>query len=67
MTILKKIVERKREEVAERQASLPMEEVIARARHTAETRGFARSLKARAENREAAVIAEIKKHRQARA
>lgn len=61
MTILKKIVERKREEVAERQASLPMEEVIARARHTAETRGFARSLKARAENREAAVIAEIKK------
>ncbi|MGI9279431.1 MAG: indole-3-glycerol phosphate synthase TrpC [Endozoicomonas sp.] len=60
-TILNKIVERKREEVAERQAALSMQEVIARARHTEGTRGFAKNLEARTESRQAAIIAEIKK------
>ncbi|WP_422132991.1 indole-3-glycerol phosphate synthase TrpC [Endozoicomonas sp. ALD040] len=60
-TILNTIVERKREEVAERQATLSMQEVITRARHTEESRGFAKSLEARTEARQAAIIAEIKK------
>ncbi|KEQ17469.1 indole-3-glycerol phosphate synthase TrpC [Endozoicomonas numazuensis] len=60
-TILNKIVERKREEVAERQTNLSMQEVIARARHTEGTRDFAKSLETRTENRQAAIIAEIKK------
>ncbi|WP_062268001.1 indole-3-glycerol phosphate synthase TrpC [Endozoicomonas arenosclerae] len=60
-TILNKIVERKQEEVAERQAALSMKDVIAKARHTEKTRGFTKSLEARTENQQAAIIAEIKK------
>ncbi|WP_257287082.1 indole-3-glycerol phosphate synthase TrpC [Endozoicomonas sp. SESOKO2] len=60
-TILNTIVERKRGEVAERQATLPMQEVITRARHSEGTRGFAKSLEARTEIQQAAIIAEIKK------
>ncbi|WP_252176289.1 indole-3-glycerol phosphate synthase TrpC [Endozoicomonas sp. 4G] len=60
-TILNTIVERKREEVTERQAAMSMQEVITKARHTEKTRGFAKHLEARTEAHQAAIIAEIKK------
>jgi indole-3-glycerol phosphate synthase len=59
--ILKTILARKREEVAERKARVPLPELRARIVGAPPVRGFAGALRARAQARQAAVIAEIKK------
>lgn len=59
--ILKKIIERKREEVAERQATIPLAEQQQRAREGVSVRDFVRAIEQRLANNQAAVIAEIKK------
>ncbi len=59
--ILQTILRRKREEVAERRARVPLAELRARAADTAPVRGFARALGARIEAGRAGVIAEVKK------
>ena len=59
--ILKKILCRKREEVAQRSAVLPLNELSQRAQAAAPVRGFARALRDRVEAGQSAVIAEIKK------
>lgn len=59
--ILRKILCRKREEVAQRSAVLPLNELSQRAQAAAPVRGFARALRDRVEARQSAVIAEIKK------
>lgn len=63
-TILKKIVARKHEEIAERKVHTPLEKVkeaalIANKENP--VRGFAKALRAKVENGESGVIAEIKK------
>ena len=60
-TILKLIVERKHQEVAERRLRLPPDECKAEARHQPEPRGFAAALQRRINAGDPAVIAEIKK------
>ncbi|WP_250461440.1 indole-3-glycerol phosphate synthase TrpC [Microbulbifer litoralis] len=60
-TILKTIVERKWQEVAERQRQCPMAELRARAVDQPPARGFVSALETRLQAGEAAVIAEIKK------
>ncbi|MCW7551208.1 indole-3-glycerol phosphate synthase TrpC [Endozoicomonas gorgoniicola] len=60
-TILTTIVERKFEEIAERQKSLSLDEVMARARAAIPARGFADSLEQRTSDGQAGIIAEIKK------
>ena len=60
-TILKKILDRKTEEVAERRARIALAEQIDRARDQAPTRGFAKAIRTRVRKKECAVIAEIKK------
>lgn len=59
--ILKKIVARKREEIAGRSARVPMGEVRKRAEDGDDTRGFVDSLLAKIAAGQAGVIAEIKK------
>ncbi|MGN6193239.1 MAG: indole-3-glycerol phosphate synthase TrpC [Rhodanobacteraceae bacterium] len=59
--ILKTILARKREEVAERKARVPLAELRARIADAPPVRGFAAALRARVQARQAAVIAEIKK------
>jgi indole-3-glycerol phosphate synthase len=59
--ILQKILARKREEVAERAARVPLAELAARCRDLPDPRGFAAALEAKIDAGEAAVIAEIKK------
>lgn len=59
--ILRKILCRKREEVAQRSAVLPLNELSQRAQAAAPVRGFARTLRDRVEAGQSAVIAEIKK------
>lgn len=59
--ILHRILARKRDEVAERAARLPLDELAARCRDLPEPRGFAQALEAKIEAGQAAVIAEIKK------
>lgn len=59
--ILRKILCRKREEVAQRSAVLPLNELSQRAQAAAPVRGFARALRDRVEAGQSAVIAEIKK------
>lgn len=59
--ILKKIVARKREEVAERAGRRPLAEVARAAAAAAPPRGFAEALAARIAVGEAAVIAEVKR------
>lgn len=59
--ILKQILARKREEVAERKARVPIAELRARNAAAPPTRGFAAALHKREEAGHAAVIAEIKK------
>ncbi|HEB58963.1 MAG TPA: indole-3-glycerol phosphate synthase TrpC [Gammaproteobacteria bacterium] len=59
--ILKKIVARKAEEVAERRTYLPLDELKAHIADAAPTRGFLRAIEARVAMGEAAVIAEAKK------
>ena len=60
-TILTTIVERKFEEIAERQKSLSLDDVIARARAAIPARSFANSLEQRTAVGQAGIIAEIKK------
>lgn len=59
--ILQRILARKREEVAERDARLPLAELRSRIADAPPTRGFAGALNARIERGDAAVIAEVKK------
>jgi indole-3-glycerol phosphate synthase len=59
--ILRNILRRKREEVAQRSAVLPLNELSQRAQAAAPVRGFARALRDRVAAGQSAVIAEIKK------
>lgn len=59
--ILKKILHRKTEEIAERLAETPYDELLQRAAVADPPRGFVRALRARIEAGQPAVIAEIKK------
>jgi len=59
--ILEKILARKRAEIAERSARLPLAELRARAPSAPPTRGFVNALRARLATGKPAVIAEIKK------
>jgi indole-3-glycerol phosphate synthase len=59
--ILKRILARKREEIAERKARVPVAELRAQMADAPPARGFAAVLRARIEQGRAAVIAEIKK------
>ena len=59
--ILKTILARKREEVAERKARVPLAELRAQIAGAPPLRGFAVALRKRVQARQAAVIAEIKK------
>lgn len=60
-TILKKILARKVEEIAERSAQVPLEQLKQQAVLASEPRGFAAALAAKLANGDSAVIAEIKK------
>ncbi len=60
-TILKKILQRKDEEITQRQARINLTEIIARAGIAPAVRGFNRALQQRLDRGDAAVIAEIKK------
>ena len=60
-TILRKILARKREEVAQRSATVSLSDVEQQASEQPATRGFARALQAQVVSGEAAVIAEVKK------
>ena len=59
--ILKKIIQRKTEEVAERMAQVSLQEQVERARHGAAIRGFVANIKQTIQAGRPAVIAEIKK------
>lgn len=59
--ILKRIVQRKHEEISERQAKVSRASLQAQARDADLPRGFARSISQRLESGQSAVIAEIKK------
>ena len=59
--ILKKILQRKREEVAERSAQLDLERLILMSEQALPVRGFIRAIEEKISQGEAAVIAEIKK------
>jgi len=60
-TILKKILARKVEEIAERSAQVPLSELKQKLSQASKPRGFAAALTAKLANGEPAVIAEIKK------
>jgi len=60
-TILKKIIDRKWEEVKERSAKVSINELASQAKHADAPRGFKRAMEAKIANGEPAVIAEIKK------
>jgi indole-3-glycerol phosphate synthase len=60
-TVLEKILARKAEEVAERRTRVSFAEVEAAARQADPVRGFARALQERVAQKQAAVIAEVKK------
>jgi indole-3-glycerol phosphate synthase len=59
--ILTKIVQRKREEVAQRSTGLSLRELVQRAQAAAPVRGFGKALRDRVQAGQSAVIAEIKK------
>ncbi|GAA4999879.1 indole-3-glycerol phosphate synthase TrpC [Pseudoluteimonas lycopersici] len=59
--VLARILARKREEVAERRARVPLAELESRIADAPPVRGFAHAIKARIARGEAAVIAEVKK------
>ena len=59
--ILQKILTRKREEIVERSARLPLAELRQRAQAASPTRGFVNAIRARIAQGKPAVIAEIKK------
>ena len=60
-TILKKILARKREEIAERSATVPLHQLVDQAASAPAPRGFAAALASKLAGGESAVIAEIKK------
>ena len=60
-TVLRKILARKREEVAERSARVSLGSLESRASEQGDVRGFSAALQARVAAAEAAVIAEVKK------
>lgn len=60
-TILEKIIARKFEEVAERSANVPLEQLYEQIKYVEATRGFAQALQKKTASRQPAVIAEIKK------
>ena len=60
-TVLKKIIDRKAEEVAARKAAIPMSVLIDGAKAMSPVRGFTAALKQRVTLRQPAVIAEVKK------
>jgi indole-3-glycerol phosphate synthase len=60
-TVLKQIIQRKREEVAERQQDVPVDELQTRACDQEPCRGFVAAIEDRFQSNQAAVIAEIKK------
>lgn len=60
-TILRKIITRKKEEVAERSAALPLERLREKLAYCASTRGFARAIAKAIDAGKPAVIAEVKK------
>jgi len=60
-TVLQKIINYKIDEVAARQAKLPLDEVKARAVDQTPPRGFVKSIEYKLQSNQAAVIAEIKK------
>jgi len=60
-TILKKILARKQEEIAERSALVSIAQLIEKAQAAQPPRGFAAALAAKLTAGESAVIAEIKK------
>ena len=60
-TILKKILDRKREEIAERSATMSLEQLKQQAALASAPRGFAAAMTAKIAAGESAVIAEIKK------
>ncbi len=59
--ILKRIIARKREEIAQRRAQTPLSALTERLSDAPQLRGFGAALRARLDTREAAVIAEIKR------
>jgi len=59
--ILKKIINRKQEEIAERLKNKPLEAVISEAKKASPVRGFVSSMQSRLDAGQSAVIAEIKK------
>lgn len=59
--ILKKIIERKHEEVSERKSANPLNSIVQQARDMPECRGFYREIAQRLSEDKPAVIAEIKK------
>ena len=59
--VLARIIARKREEVAERSARLPLAELVARGADLPPTRGFAAAIEAKIAKGEAGVIAEVKR------
>ena len=61
MTVLQRILQRKAEELAEREARLPLRELAARAADMPPARGFADAIEARIAAGDPAVIAEVKK------
>ena len=60
-TILKTIIQRKYEEVAERSAKTPAEQLLEQAQQASPVRGFVQSMQSRLAAGDPAVIAEIKK------
>lgn len=59
--ILRRILQRKEEEVAERSSRVPLHELVARASEAPPVRGFAAAIEAKVALGEPAVIAEVKK------
>ena len=59
--ILKKILARKQEEIAERRQTVSLAELYERAERSSPTRGFLKAMQEKIQQGEAAVIAEIKK------
>ena len=59
--ILKKIIRRKKQEIAERQKIVSLQQIISRSQEASPVRGFVKSMQRRLDAGDAAVIAEIKK------
>lgn len=59
--ILKKIINRKQEEITERLKNRSLEQVINAAKEASQPRGFVASMQSRLDNGQSAIIAEIKK------